>query len=525
MSDDVLRLRVAGPDEIRSWSSGEVTSVDLLNRRTRRPAYDGLFCEEIFGDVGDAHARRTHWGHVDLAGPVVHCWFSRGEPSVLGRLLGMTEKELRRVVSYEGFVVLDPGPTPLRRGQLMTEPDLRAARAAHGEAFRVEVGGLAIRPLLDGLALPSGDPAGWLVLGCLPVLPPGLRPLRLRRDGSVAAGDLNELYQRVINRNNRLRKLVELNAPPVIVWNEMRMLQQSVDALFDNGQLRQPVLGRRGRPLRSLADRVERRLTRDLLSKRADYSGRARVVPAPDVPPGTCGLPRSLARVLYAPFGGDLKTAMRHRPVLLDLRAFDPVPTEAEVIRLHPLDLARLGRTCGDVVSVHLPLSDQARAEASLLLRPTGPPPSVPLAEEVREAGRGPAGYLFAAMRMRRDRRAAARHRSRVDALTRWLARRMVTTDGVRAALAVGAACGRLGKEALDRVVDRLAGRREEAVEGVDETDLATVQAGLGQRRGLLARAASGDFRRVLALAAIANQPEAIDGLMETAVLGRLVEE
>lgn len=521
MSDDVLGIRVAGPAEIRARSSGEVRSPDLLNRRTRRPAYDGLFCEEIFGDVGDAHARRTRWGHVDLAGPVVHCWFYRGEPSVLGRLLGLAEKELDRVVNYAAHVVLDPGPTPLRRGKVLTEADLHAARTAHGETFAADTGAPAARRLLDGVALPSGDPAGWLVLDCLPVLPPGLRPLRLRRDGSVAPGDLNELYQRVINRNNRLRKLVELNAPPVIVRNEMRMLQQSVDALFDNGQLRQPVLGRRGRPLRSLADRVERRLTRDLLSKRADYSGRARVVPAPDMPPGTCGLPRSLARVLYAPFGDDLARAMRLRPVLLDLRAFDAIPTDAEVIRLHPLDLLRLGVACGDVVSVHLPLSNQARAEAALLLRPTGPPPSSP-PEAIREAEPGMANYFLAAGQLRRDRRAAARHRRRVDALTRWLARRMVTADGVRAALAVGAACGRLGEEAVDRVVDVLAGR---GVPREDEADLATVLAELRQRRGFLARAVAGDFRRVLATAASANPAEPVDGLTEKALLGRLVEE
>lgn len=401
MSDEILHLRLAGSDEIRSWSSGQIWTVRLLNDERRRPAAGGLFCEGIFGLVRDRKARQERMGHIELTAPVVHPWAWQLDSSPLARLLGLTQAELEKVVHCQAFLVLNPGPTGLARGHFLDDKAQASLQIQYREALEVETGARAIRHMLQGLTLPSGEPAEKLVLDCIPVVPPALRPLRLSESRVVQHNDLNTFYLRILNRDHRLRKLYELSAPLVIIRNEVRMLQQCVDALFDNQSCRHRLLGRGRRPLRSLADRIERRLKRDLTRRHTDYSGRAPVVVDPALNPRTCGLPRSLARVLYRPFilhhllaldyattraeaealltqpgeevDDALSEALRCRPVLLNLRAFDPILVEDDAIHLHPLMLHTLELTPGQAVTVHLPLSNQARAEASLLLRPTDP--------------------------------------------------------------------------------------------------------------------------------------------------------
>jgi DNA-directed RNA polymerase subunit beta' len=422
---DSVRLRLASPDDIRSWSTMDVLNAETLNQRTGRPVPGGLFCEDIFGDLDDTRSRRERMSHIELAEPVVHPLFIRGR-CPLALLLDMKRKALLRVIYFQEYRVSDPGPTDLQVGQQLTDVDLRDARSRHGDGFTVEIGPAAIQAALRCLDLPalvaqlgaqprtgrtarrlrliedflaSGNRLEWLLLEVVPVLPPELRPL--------GHSDLNELYQRIINRNNRLRKLTELNAPPVIIRNEGRMLQESVEALFDNASCRYPVRAARGRRMGSLVDRIQRPLSRP--GKRVDYSARTVVVPGPELKLHQCGLPESIALQLYRPFllrtlveldhannvesawqllarpderlREALVVAMRDRPVLLSRRpvrdrlgiqAFEPVLIEGNAIRIHPLVCKGFNADFdGDQMAVHLPLSIEAQVEATVLMMST----------------------------------------------------------------------------------------------------------------------------------------------------------
>jgi DNA-directed RNA polymerase subunit beta' len=469
-----VRIALASAEEIRSWSSGAVLKSETINYRTRRPEKDGLFCERIFGPQKDwecacgkyrgmkhretvcercgvrvAHSRvrRKRMGHIDLAAPVVHTWFLHAAPSRLGAVLGMRASHLERVVYFQDYVVLDPGTTDLERGQILTETEYQEARARPGSDLEAGMGAESVRQLLGTVDLvelsaelrqelaatreksprrqelirrlqtvealrDSGNEPGWLVLDCIPVIPPDLRPLVPLDNGSYATSDLNDLYRRILNRNNRLKKLIDLNAPEVIVRNEKRMLQQSVDALFDNNRCKRPVLSSSNRPLKSLTDMIkgkEGRFRENLLGKRVDYSARSVIVVGPELKLHQCGLPKKIALELFQPFiihrlkeqghaptirnarnllrrpdervWSALEAVMKHHPVLLNraptlhrmgIQAFEPVLTEGEAIRLHPLVCKGFNADFdGDTMAVHLPLSIEAQAEASVLLMST----------------------------------------------------------------------------------------------------------------------------------------------------------
>jgi DNA-directed RNA polymerase subunit beta' len=371
-----VRISLASPHDIRNWSFGEVKKPETINYRTYRPEKDGLFCERIFGPEKDwecscgkyrgmkykgmicdrcgvkvAHSRvrRKRMGHIELAAPVVHIWFFKAMPSRLGTLLDMKTTSLEKIIYFQDYVVTDPGETPLKRSQLLTEDEYRKSRDNYGESFKAEMGAEAIRKLLTGLNLvdlsidlrkrldaeekkdkPSkqklkdlvkrlkvveairdsglGGPQNkpeWMVLECTPVIPPDLRPLVLLDSGNFATSDLNDLYRRIINRNNRLKKLVDLNAPEVIIRNEKRMLQQSVDSLFDNSRCKRPVLGSSNRPLKSLTDMIkgkQGRFRENLLGKRVDYSARSVIVVGPELKLHQCGLPKKIALELFQIF-------------------------------------------------------------------------------------------------------------------------------------------------------------------------------------------------------------------------------
>ncbi|MCW5775917.1 MAG: DNA-directed RNA polymerase subunit beta', partial [Phycisphaeraceae bacterium] len=337
-----VKITLASPNDIRAWSYGEVKKPETINYRTYRPEKDGLFCERIFGPERDyecacgkyrgtkykgiicdrcgvkvthSRVRRKRMGHINLAAPVVHIWFFKSMPSRLGTLLGMKTSDLEKVIYYQDYVVVDPGDTELKPRQILTEDDHRAAVDKYGNAFRALMGADAIRELIERLDLAqeaeqlrtelretrskqkikdyakrlklieqvrgSENHPAWLVMDVIPVIPPDLRPLVLLESGNFATSDLNDLYRRIINRNNRLKKLMDLNAPEVIIRNEKRMLQQAVDALFDNGRCRRPVLGSSNRPLKSLTDMIkgkQGRFRENLLGKRVDYSARSVIV-------------------------------------------------------------------------------------------------------------------------------------------------------------------------------------------------------------------------------------------------------
>ena len=468
-----VKVTLASPNDIRAWSYGEVKKPETINYRTYRPEKDGLFCERIFGPERDyecscgkyrgtkykgiicdrcgvkvthSRVRRKRMGHINLAAPVVHIWFFKSLPSRLGTLLGMKTSDLEKIIYYQDYVVVDPGDTELTYKQVMTEDEHRGAVEQYGNAFRAQMGADAVRELIEGLNLDEiaaeirqnlketrskqkitdfakrlkliesvrhseNDPA-WLVMDVVPVIPPDLRPLVLLESGNFATSDLNDLYRRIINRNNRLKKLMDLNAPEVIIRNEKRMLQQAVDALFDNNRCRRPVLGSSNRPLKSLTDMIkgkQGRFRENLLGKRVDYSARSVIVVGPELKLYQCGLPKKIALELYQPFiirklkehglADTIKSAKRmlerrdaevwdileevihQHPVMLNRaptlhrmgsQAFEPVLVEGNAIRLHPLVCGGFNADFdGDQMAVHLPLSVEAQAEAHVLMLST----------------------------------------------------------------------------------------------------------------------------------------------------------
>jgi DNA-directed RNA polymerase subunit beta' len=469
-----VKISLARPHDIRSWSFGEVKKPETINYRTYRPEKDGLMCEKIFGPEKDwecscgkyrgmkykgmicdrcgvkvthSRVRRKRMGHIELAAPVVHIWFFKAMPSRLGALLDMKTSSLEKVIYFQDYVVLDPKDTPLKKQQLLTEEEFREARNTFGETgFEAEMGAEAVRKLLLSLDLvtlskdlrielattnskqkkkdlvnrlkiveairDSENKPEWIVLDVIPVIPPDLRPLVMLDSGNFATSDLNDLYRRIINRNNRLKKLVDLNAPEVIIRNEKRMLQQSVDALFDNNRCKRPVLASSNRPLKSLTDMIkgkQGRFRENLLGKRVDYSARSVIVVGPNLRLHQCGLPKKIALELYQPFiirrlkelghADTIKSAkkmlerkdaevwdileevIRNHPVLLNraptlhrmgIQAFEPMLVEGNAIKLHPLVCKGFNADFdGDQMAVHLPLSIEAQVEAHTLMLST----------------------------------------------------------------------------------------------------------------------------------------------------------
>lgn len=473
-----VRISLASPHDIRSWSFGEIKKPETINYRTYRPEKDGLFCERIFGPEKDwecacgkyrgmkykgmicdrcgvkvthSRVRRKRMGHIELAAPVVHIWFFKAMPSRLGTLLDMKTSSLEKIIYFQDYVVVETGDTPLKERQLLTEDEFRKAREQYGDAFEADMGAEAVKKLLEKINLvdesaslrekleaetkkeksskaklkdyvkrlkiiealrDSSNKCEWMVLECIPVIPPDLRPLVLLDSGNFATSDLNDLYRRIINRNNRLKKLVDLNAPEVIIRNEKRMLQQSVDALFDNNRCKRPVLGSSNRPLKSLTDMIkgkQGRFRENLLGKRVDYSARSVIVVGPELKLHQCGLPKKIALELFQPFiirrlkdlghADTIKSAKKMlerkddqvwdileevtktHPVLLNraptlhrmgIQAFEPVLIEGNAIRIHPLVCKGFNADFdGDQMAVHLPLSIEAQVEASVLMMST----------------------------------------------------------------------------------------------------------------------------------------------------------
>ncbi len=467
---DAIKIGLASPEKIRSWSYGEVKKPETINYRTFKPERDGLFCAKIFGPVKDyeclcgkykrlkhrgvicekcgvevtlSKVRRERMGHIELASPVAHIWFLKSLPSRLGMVLDMTLRDIERVLYFEGFVVVEPGMTPLNRGQLLTEEDYLAKLEEYGDEFKALMGAEGVRELLRSIDLhseveklhaelngttsdtkikklskrlkilegfqKSGIKPEWMILEVLPVLPPELRPLVPLDGGRFATSDLNDLYRRVINRNNRLKRLLELKAPEIIVRNEKRMLQEAVDSLLDNGRRGKAMTGANKRPLKSLADMIKGksgRFRQNLLGKRVDYSGRSVIVVGPTLKLHQCGLPKKMALELFKPFIFNrlevlglattikaakkmvedeepivwdlLEEVIREHPVMLNraptlhrlgIQAFEPVLIEGKAIQLHPLVCAAFNADFdGDQMAVHVPLSLEAQAEARTLM-------------------------------------------------------------------------------------------------------------------------------------------------------------
>ena len=467
---DAIKIAIASPDKIRSWSFGEVKKPETINYRTFKPERDGLFCAKIFGPIKDyeclcgkykrlkhrgvicekcgvevtlAKVRRERMGHIDLASPVAHIWFLKSLPSRLGMVLDMTLRDIERVLYFEGFVVVEPGMTPLKRAQLLTEEDYLAKQEEYGDDFVAFMGAEGIKELLKSIDIDrevttlreelgttnseakikkiakrlkvlegfqkSGIKPEWMILEVLPVLPPELRPLVPLDGGRFATSDLNDLYRRVINRNNRLKRLLELNAPDIIVRNEKRMLQEAVDSLLDNGRRGKAMTGANKRPLKSLADMIKGkggRFRQNLLGKRVDYSGRSVIVVGPQLKLHQCGLPKLMALELFKPFIFNrlevmgiattikqakkfvenqepivwdiLEEVIREHPVMLNraptlhrlgIQAFEPVLIEGKAIQLHPLVCAAFNADFdGDQMAVHVPLSLEAQIEARTLM-------------------------------------------------------------------------------------------------------------------------------------------------------------
>jgi DNA-directed RNA polymerase subunit beta' len=470
---DAIRIGLASPDMIRSWSFGEVKKPETINYRTFKPERDGLFCAKIFGPIKDyeclcgkykrlkhrgvvcekcgvevtlAKVRRDRMGHIELASPVAHIWFLKSLPSRVGLLLDMTLRDIERILYFESFVVIDPGMTPLERGQLLADEAYLEAIEQYGDDFDARMGAEAVYELLHTINLKdeaaklreeiaecssdtklkrlskrlklmesfidSGNRPEWMVMTVLPVLPPDLRPLVPLDGGRFATSDLNDLYRRVINRNNRLKRLLELNAPDIIVRNEKRMLQESVDSLLDNGRRGRAITGTNKRPLKSLADMIkgkQGRFRQNLLGKRVDYSGRSVIVVGPTLRLHQCGLPKKMALELFKPFifsklirrgvattikaakkmvereSGDvwdiLEEVIREHPVMLNraptlhrlgIQAFEPVLVEGKAIQLHPLVCTAFNADFdGDQMAVHVPLSIEAQLEARALMMST----------------------------------------------------------------------------------------------------------------------------------------------------------
>jgi len=469
-----VKITLASPNDIRSWSFGEVKKPETINYRTYRPEKDGLFCERIFGPERDyecacgkykgtkfkgiicdrcgvkvthSRVRRKRMGHINIAAPTVHIWFFKAMPSRLGNLMAMKTADLEKIIYFQDYVVIDPGNTPLKERQLLTEDEYREAVGKYGStSFDARMGAEAVKELLSRLDLDalaaelrleldatrsklktkdlskrlkivdqirsSENNPEWMVMDVVPVIPPDLRPLVLLESGNFATSDLNDLYRRIINRNNRLKKLMDLNAPEVIIRNEKRMLQQAVDALFDNGRCRRPVLGSSNRPLKSLTDMIkgkQGRFRENLLGKRVDYSARSVIVVGPELKLHQCGLPKKIALELYQPFiirrlkehglADTIKSAKRmlerkdeevwdvleeviyQHPVMLNraptlhrmgIQAFEPVLVEGNAIKVHPLVCTGFNADFdGDQMAVHLPLSVEAQTEAHVLMLST----------------------------------------------------------------------------------------------------------------------------------------------------------
>jgi len=466
-----IRIGLASPEKIRSWSFGEVKKPETINYRTFKPERDGLFCAKIFGPTKDwecncgkykgikhkgvvcdkcgvevirSKARRQRQGHIELASPVVHVWFFKGVPSRIGYLLDMSLRDLEKVLYFEEYVVVEPGKTPLSIKQLLTEDQYRRAQEEYGDGFRAGMGAEAIRELLKRISvrelaeslraqmleeisqqnrkkitkrlriveafINSGNKPEWMILEVISVLPPELRPLVPLDGGRFATSDLNDLYRRVINRNNRLKRLIELKAPEIIIRNEKRMLQEAVDALFDNGRRGRALKGQNNRPLKSLSEMLkgkQGRFRQNLLGKRVDYSGRSVIVVGPELKLHQCGLPKKMALELFKPFifkkllkdnehvttiksakklvekgkpevWDALEEVIREHPILLNraptlhrlgVQAFEPVLVEGEAIKIHPLVCAAFNADFdGDQMAVHVPLSPEAQLEASVLM-------------------------------------------------------------------------------------------------------------------------------------------------------------
>ena len=471
---DQIKISIASPDDILSWSFGEIKKPETINYRTFKPERDGLFCARIFGPIKDyeclcgkykrmkykglicekcgvevtlAKVRRERMGHIELAAPVAHIWFLKSLPSRIGLLLDMPLKDLERVLYFEHYIVIEPGITAFKEKQLLSEEDYNRALDEHGpDSFTAGIGAEAIREMLSAMDLPkiaadlrveiseattelkpkklgkrlkvieafleSGNRPEWMILTVVPVIPPELRPLVPLDGGRFATSDLNDLYRRVINRNNRLKRLMELRAPDIIIRNEKRMLQEAVDALFDNGRRGRVITGANKRPLKSLADMLkgkQGRFRQNLLGKRVDYSGRSVIVVGPELKLHQCGLPKKMALELFKPFiyarlqaqgqAATVKQAkklvekekgevwdildevIREHPVLLNraptlhrlgIQAFEPTLIEGKAIQLHPLVCAAFNADFdGDQMAVHVPLSLEAQLEARVLMMST----------------------------------------------------------------------------------------------------------------------------------------------------------
>ena len=470
---DSIKIGLASPDQIRAWSYGEVKKPETINYRTLKPERDGLFCERIFGPTKDwechcgkykrirykgkicdkcgvevtrAKVRRERMGHIELAAPVSHIWYFKGIPSRIGLMLDIGPRQLDKVLYFANYIVTDPGFTPLEKKQLLTEREYKEMREKYEDTFEAGMGAEAIRKLLAEIDLDqlsnelheelekangqkrvrllkrlecvdafrlSGQRPEWMILTVVPVIPPDIRPMVQLDGGRFATSDLNDLYRRVINRNNRLKRLIQLNAPDIIVRNEKRMLQEAVDALIDNGRRGRAVTGANSRALKSLSDMLkgkQGRFRQNLLGKRVDYSGRSVIVVGPELKMYQCGLPKEMALELFKPFvmkdlvekgiasnikaarkkverassevWDSLETVIKGHPVLLNraptlhrlgIQAFEPVLVEGRAIKLHPLVCTPFNADFdGDQMAVHLPLSTEARREAKMLMLASG---------------------------------------------------------------------------------------------------------------------------------------------------------
>ena len=464
-----LKISIASPEKIRAWSYGEVQKPETINYRTLKPERDGLFCEKIFGPTRDyecncgkykrlrykniicdrcgvevtkSKVRRERMGHIDLATPVTHIWYVKGIPSYIGLCLDMSPRDLEEVIYFVSYVVIDPGSTPLIKKQTLSDKEYRAYYEKYGNTFKAGMGASAIKELLQEVDVnkeleeiqkeletatgqkrirlvkrldvlnsfaTSGNKPEWMILEALPVIPPELRPMIQLDGGRFATSDLNDLYRRVINRNNRLKKLIELGAPSIIIQNEKRMLQEAVDALFDNGRRGRSVTGAGNRALKSLSSMLkgkQGRFRQNLLGKRVDYSGRSVIVVGPDLKMYQCGIPKEMALELFKPhvihglvsreIAGNIKSAKRmienqepkvwdivedvikEYPVMLNraptlhrlgIQAFEPKLISGKAIRLHPLVTTAFNADFdGDQMAVHVPLSEEAKAEARILM-------------------------------------------------------------------------------------------------------------------------------------------------------------
>ena len=470
MTFDAIKIGLASPDKIREWSKGEVTKPETINYRTLKPEKDGLFCEKIFGpskdwechcgkykkirykgvvcdrcgvEVTKASVRRERMGHIDLAAPVSHIWYFKGIPSRMGLILDISPRTLEKVLYFASYIVLDKGESNLNYKQVLSEVEYQEAREQFGSAFRVGMGAESVKELLGAIDLEkeyaelqgeleagasgqkrarivkrlevveafrnSGNNPEWMIMDVVPVIPPDLRPMVQLDGGRFATSDLNDLYRRIINRNNRLRRLLELGAPDIIVRNEKRMLQEAVDALIDNGRRGRPVTGPGNRALKSLSDMLKGksgRFRQNLLGKRVDYSGRSVIVVGPELKIYQCGLPKEMAIELFKPFvmkelvgngvAHNIKSAkkmverlqsevwdvleevIKEHPVMLNraptlhrlgIQAFEPILVEGKAIKLHPLVCTAYNADFdGDQMAVHLPLSVEAQAECRFLL-------------------------------------------------------------------------------------------------------------------------------------------------------------